>query len=97
MNPPAFRVVWKRSTIELDLADATVTAMQRGEDRGAIADAMTAAERQLAVNPSQVGESRPRFERVLRVAPLTLWFTVHEDEQMVYVFRVVYAPPRRRG
>ena len=96
MSPGPYRVVGKRSAIEIDLARAVISAIEHGHDQEAITRAMEEAERAVAVNPNQLGESRPRFERVHRISPLTIWFAVHDDEHVVYVLRVVYAPPRSR-
>ncbi|MBX9625434.1 MAG: hypothetical protein K2X82_16630 [Gemmataceae bacterium] len=97
MSPGPWRLVWSPEAIEVNVAQATVTAMERGHDVSAIADAMERAERELAVNPAELGESRPHGERVHYVRPLNIRFAVHEDERIVYVLGVVYAPPRFRG
>ncbi|MBA4064981.1 MAG: hypothetical protein C0501_14970 [Isosphaera sp.] len=96
MTPGTHRVVWKRSAIEIELARAVVTAIEQGHDVEAITRAMEEADQVLAVNPSEVGEDRPNFERVTHISPLTVRFAVHDDERLVYVLSVVYAPPRRR-
>jgi hypothetical protein len=97
MSPGRYRVIWKRSAIELELASAVVRAMQGGQDVAAITRAMDVAERVLSVRPNDVGESRPEFERLEVFDPLTIRYAVHEDERIVYVLHVVYAPPRPRG
>ncbi|VTT97307.1 unnamed protein product [Gemmataceae bacterium] len=96
MNPAPYRVVWKRSAIEIELAQAVITAIEQGHDPEAITHAMEEADQALALNPNNVGESRPAYERVARFSPLTIRFAVHDDELLVYVLSVVYAPPRRR-
>ena len=97
MNRGPCRVIWKQSAIEVQLARIVNYLMERGEPLGPVTDAMNALDRVLAINPGQVGESRPNFERVHSEGPLTVWFTVHDDERLVYVLRVAYAIPRRRG
>lgn len=97
MSPGPYRVVWKRSAIELQLAGAVVRAMEAGHDVSAITRAMELAERILAARPNEAGESRPGFERLEIFEPLTVRYAVHDDEQLVYVLHVVYAPARHRG
>lgn len=97
MSPGPWRLIGRPAAIEIGVAQATVTAIERGHDVSAIADAMERAERELVVNPADLGESRPHQERVHYVEPLNIRFAVHDDERIVYVLGVSYAPPRFRG
>lgn len=56
--------------------------------------AITRLEQLLALDPNNVGESRPDFERIATDSPLTIWFAAHDDERIVYVLDVAYTVPR---
>ena len=92
----AFRVIWRRWLIEVELAGFVVKAIESGDDSGDITRAMAEIDRLLAGDPKVCGESRPNFERVLCALPLVVHYEVHEDERIVHVQRVRYAPKRRR-
>jgi len=97
MSPGPYRVIWKRSAVEIDLAAAVVRAITEGYDQTAITRAMESADRALATNPNGIGESRPNFERIETFAPLNVRYAVHDDERLVYVLVLTYTPHRHRG
>lgn len=55
---------------------------------------MARLEQLLALDPNNLGESRPNFERIATEGPLTVWFAVHDDERLVYVLAVTHTFPR---
>ena len=98
MSPAPYRVVWKRSAIEVKLADILLRVDERGESVEPVWQAMDLLERALVIDPNNVGESRPDFERIATEGPLTIQFAVHDDERLVYVLGVTYLLPRsQRG
>lgn len=94
MNPGPFRVVWKRSAVEIQIAEIVNHLISRGESVAPITRAMDLIDRALSANPTEVGESRPNFERIHTEPPLTVRFAVHEEERLVYVLGVTYLLPR---
>ncbi len=94
MNPVPYRVIWKRSATEIQLATIMLDLYERGHPVEPVTRAMARLERLLAVDPNTLGESRPNFERIATDSPLTIWFAVHDDERMVYVLAVTYTLPR---
>jgi hypothetical protein len=94
MNPASYRVVWKRSAIEIQLATIVNRLIERNESIQPVTEAMDRLDQLLSIDPSNVGESRPNFERILTEAPLTIWYAVHDDERVVYVLAVNYTVPR---
>jgi hypothetical protein len=92
-----YRVVWKRSLIELKLAELILRCMDSGVDLAPIERAMIETDRRLAVDPAEQGESRSDFERVLIVPPLTITFEVHHDIELVYILDAHYSKPPIRG
>lgn len=96
MNPASYRVIWKRSATEIQVADIVTGLMERGEPVGPVTRAMARLDQLLTADPNNVGESRPNFERILTESQLTIRFAVHDDERLVYVLSVAYTPPRRR-
>lgn len=90
-----FRVIWRTSLIQNRLAALVLDLFQRGQDTAPITIAMAEIDRILESNPSEAGESRGSFERVLIVPPLTVTFDVNEEEEIVYVLTLVYRAPSR--
>lgn len=76
-------VAWLAAA-EQELADIWLAA----EDRAAVSQAAALLDRQLANDPSNVGESRPDGRRVHFAAPLGVVFRVHADELRVVVNHV---------
>ena len=74
-----------------DLADIWVVATP--EERVEIERAVLRANRLLAVDPENEGESRGGNDRVLIVPPLTVWYRVRPGPRAV-VFYVRHARPR---
>ena len=66
MTPGPLTVVWKRSAIEIQIAEIVADLMSRGKPVGPVTKAMDLIERALASHPTEVGESRPNFERIIR-------------------------------
>jgi hypothetical protein len=96
MTPAPYRVIWKRSAIEIQLATIVVTLFEQGKPTEPVTRALALLEEQLARDPQIVGESRPHFERVATESPVTIWFAVHEEERLVYVLAVSYSVPRHQ-
>jgi hypothetical protein len=94
MNPAPYRVVWKRSALEIQLATIVNRLLERGEPMEPVTLAMDRLDQLLSLNPNAIGESRPNFERILTESPLTIWYAVHDDERIVYVLAVSYTVPR---
>ena len=88
-----FTVGWVRSALD-DLADLWNRA--DSTDRAAIASAANRIDRNLAVNPSELGESRPKGRRVLIELPLVVIFEIVEQDRFVRVLQV-RRPQKRRG
>lgn len=95
MNPAPYRVIWKRSAADIQLATIVSNLFERNESIEPVTRAITRLEQLLTIDPNNVGESRPNFERIATESPLTIRFAVHDDERMVYVLAVTYALPRR--
>ena len=91
-----FTVIWRRALLPR-LAEFYVNALERGQDAAAVTRAVAEIDQRLGGRPETQGESRGEFERVLIVWPLSVSFEVHEDERVVYVLRVRYAPGRPRA
>lgn len=94
MNPTPYRVVWKRSAADIQLVTIVSDLFERNESIDPVVRAITRLEQLLVIDPNNVGESRPNFERIATDSPLTIWFAVHDDERMVYVLAVTYTLPR---
>jgi hypothetical protein len=90
-----YRVIWRGHLLDA-VACAYLDALERGEDM--LADAIGLATRiaseRLATNPSDLGESREGYERVLVVEPLSVFYESNHDELVVIVVKVVF---HRRG
>ena len=89
-----YRVVWLNYALG-QLAAVYRACLVIGTGADAVVRASAAADRLLAPNPTGVGESRAGNERVLIEGPLTIYYEVHDDEQVVIVTSVVY--PKRDG
>ena len=83
-----FKVIWRRRLIEKELAEYVVSAIERGESLTAITKAMNEIDQLLRSNPTERGESRNEFERVLIVPPLSVLYEVHEEEHLVSILGV---------
>jgi hypothetical protein len=59
-------------------------------DRQAIANAANSIDRQLAMAPLVVGESREGNSRILFESPLTVFYDVDEQDRQVTVWAVLY-------
>lgn len=80
-----YKVRWKKSALneltQLWLqGDATI--------RQAITATTHVIDQQLAVNPSEKGESRPQDRRIFFVPPLGLLFKVNPNKQEVWILQV---------
>lgn len=92
----AYRIIWKHHALKHDIANFVYLAMESGGDTQSIVDAMTTLDQLLSTNPSVCGESRGPFERFLYVEPLAIDFEIYEDEKIVYIARVRYAPKKQK-
>jgi hypothetical protein len=72
MNPASYQVVWKRSAVEIQLARIVNWLIENNESTTPVVEAMDRIDRILSSNPNSVGESRPKFERILNENPLTV-------------------------
>jgi plasmid stabilization system protein ParE len=78
-----YTVVW------IPEADAQLaTIWMDSQDRESVRVAAAEIERLLRTNPSEVGESRLKGQRVHFVNPLGVRFMVLEDDRIVQVLRV---------
>jgi hypothetical protein len=91
----AYKVIWKRTTIENDLASIVFRVMESGVAVEPITLAMNAIEDRLKTNPLGQGESRESIERILIVWPLSVTFEVHEEEKVALILKVRYSPGRK--
>jgi hypothetical protein len=87
-----YRVVFLDHVTE-QLAAIYLAAVEQGWDTSALNRALTRIESGLRREPSKCGESRAGHERVWFESPVTVWFEVHEDEQVVVVLTLRYQPP----
>lgn len=78
-----YTVLWKPSA-EQRLAQIWLAAV----DRRAITAASHRVDRQLANDPDQKGEPRPKGRRMLLEHPLGVVFKVEPDDRTVYVLTV---------
>lgn len=88
-----FTVIWLHRVLAR-LAANYLAARRQGQG-AAITRAMARIDQLLEHDPSQQGESRTGSTRVLVERPLTVNFEIHEDERIVVITGVRYAPPRR--
>jgi hypothetical protein len=87
-----YRVVFLDRVTE-QLAAIYLAAVEQGWDTAALNTALTRIESGLRRQPLQCGESRAAHERVWFERPVTVWFEVHEGEQVVVVLTLRYQPP----
>ena len=80
-----FSVRWRRTARNM-LADIWVNAT----NRNAVTAATSQIDHQLARDPDNVGESRPKGRRVLLVPPLGVIYRVNTQTRVVTVIRVWY-------
>lgn len=78
-----YTVRWKRSALDR-LAELWLLA----EDRSAITTAVNEIDRVLAAHPHTAGESRDEQTRVLFVAPVGVFFDIHDKVHDVEVLKV---------
>jgi len=78
-----FTVVWKPSA-ERCLAEIWTEAT----NRQAVTKAADSIDSLLRDNPLQAGESRDLNTRILTVAPLWVYFDVHEEDRLVAIWAV---------
>jgi len=78
-----FTVIW-RSSAEQKLA----TIWNDADDRQTITDAANAIDALLRTEPTEVGESRVANIRILTVAPLSVYYDVHDNDRLVAVWAV---------
>jgi hypothetical protein len=90
----SFRVVWLNDALEA-LAASYLYARRKNRDPEEITRAMAAIDRELETRPTTAGESRYGTNRILIENPLTIFFEVHHDEQVVVVTALRYRV--RRG
>jgi hypothetical protein len=83
-----FRLLWIDRAIAA-LTSIYLLALNRGVG-DAVVEAAARADVRLSKNPNDVGESRAAHERVMFESPLTVYFEVHEEEQVVVVTSVRY-------
>ncbi len=84
-----YHVYWrKRSLLLLRLVQ--FLAAEKGGDEEAVLRATGELNRQLAEDPSEVGESREVNERVLIVNPLTVLYEVFPEQNTVVIDRLVH-------
>jgi hypothetical protein len=75
-----------RSSAQDHLADAWLNS----PDPQSVADAADAIDRDLAINPLDVGESRGSDSRIIIRDPLSVMYDVYPDDALVEVFAVFY-------
>jgi hypothetical protein len=86
-----YTVVWTPDA-ERELAEVWNDAA----DRAAITDAANILDRELARNPTKVGESRPSGLRIAHCLPLGIRFAVSENDGLVRVVAVWYCRRLRK-
>jgi hypothetical protein len=78
-----YTVVWQPSA-ERELGDIWLKA----QDQTKIAAAANRIDRDLQYHPIDVGESRDGNRRVMIVPPLTISYTIYEEDYLVKVTKV---------
>jgi len=78
-----FTVVWSP-----DAERELIRVWNEATDRGGIADAANLLDRELANNPTNLGESRPTGLRIAHCLPLGIRFAVLEEDRIVRVVAV---------
>jgi hypothetical protein len=89
-----YRVVWRRR-LQTALHHASFFAHELGRDVVALRHAVEEIELDLSDNPAEQGESRASNERVVIVNPLTIFYEVFEEQQVVLIYAAVYHPRQR--
>jgi hypothetical protein len=84
-----FRLLWLYDALD-SLAASYLYARRVGRDPEAITRAMAQIDRDTERGPATLGESRAGSRRVYIVNPVTVFFEVHPDEQVVVVTTVRY-------
>ncbi len=87
-------VVWRlRVTQRLEVLQ--FLAREHGRDAHELPNAIAEINRILQISPSDAGESRDGNERVLIVHPLSVFFEVFAEAQVVLIYSAVYYPRTR--
>jgi hypothetical protein len=89
-----FRIHW-RKRISDQLHTAAFLAIETGRSEVPLLDATAAISLRLSADPHVAGESRGGGERVLIEMPLTVWYEVFEDANLVLIYDAVLYPRRR--
>jgi hypothetical protein len=89
-----YRVVI-RERVANNIATATFLAFELDRDARAISRAVDEILLALSDNPAEQGESREGNERVIIVNPLTAFYEVFEEQQVVLIYAAVYHPRQR--
>jgi hypothetical protein len=84
-----YTVRWRRSA-----TNALANIWNQAPDRQAVTDAANRIDRELARDPSNLGESRSRGRRIVIDLPLAVIFKVDEARRRVLVVRVRRLQPR---
>jgi plasmid stabilization system protein ParE len=90
-----YTVVWSPSA-ERSLSEIWTNA----RDRQAVADAANAIDALLRLEPSEAGESRLGYTRIVTVSPLWVNYDLRTDDRLVVVWAVWRArrrPPKPSG
>src|SRR5262245_3968135 len=88
-HSPTFSETWKPGMARYTVISSPIADQQLAEiwltapDRDAVTRATAIAERRLAANADQIGESREDGTRVFFVPPLTVYFEVNEQDKVV--------------
>lgn len=89
-----YRVVWRKRVSER-LSVYQFLARERGRDPHALPRAIEEINLKLSDDPSGLGESRSGEERVLVVFPLSVFYEVFEEAQVVMIYAAVHYPQMR--
>lgn len=84
-----------RERVANNIATVAFLALEMGRDGPAVTSAYDEILLALSDNPSEQGESREGNERVLIVNPLTVFYEVFENPQVVLIYAAVYHPRQR--
>jgi hypothetical protein len=84
-----YRLVWLFDALD-NLAASYLYARRSGRDPEAITRAMAQIDKDMERGPATLGESRAGSRRVYILNPITVFFEVHADEQVVAVTAVRY-------
>lgn len=89
----SYKVLWPDRAMQ-SLGEAYLAARAHG-DADAITQVMSWLEREVARDPTRIGESRLGNCRVVVELPLVLEFEVFEDEKSVVISNVRYVSSHR--